>query len=78
MAKVAKLLTTESGKNDAYYCEVLVNTLEEWTEKLNLPRLGKYGIQERHLPQILDKTRNRNNPIELTREEIKNLVVSCL
>ncbi len=78
MAKVGKLLTSELGKNDAYYCEVLVNILEEWTEKLKIPRLREYGIQEKHLPKILDKTRNRNNPIELTREEINNLVVSCL
>lgn len=74
MARLGQRLSQESGKSDDYYCDVLVAILEEWTEQLNLPRLGDFGIQPSDLEKILDETHNRNNPIELTRDEIRAFV----
>ncbi|HEY9880715.1 MAG TPA: iron-containing alcohol dehydrogenase [Leptolyngbyaceae cyanobacterium] len=78
MAWVGQLLTPEKGKSDEYYCTVLVETLEAWTEQLELPRLGHYGIQHSDLDKILADTQNRNNPIALTRDEIAALVEARL
>jgi alcohol dehydrogenase len=78
MARLGQRLSQESGKSDAYYCDALVTILEGWTEQLELPRLGTYGIHASDLDRILNQTQNRNNPIELTRDEIYVLVETRL
>ena len=78
MAKLGELLSGKTGQSISYYCDVLVDILAEWTEYLEIPRLGEYGITDEDLGKILDKTRNRNNPIELSREEIQMLLESRL
>ncbi|HEY9748876.1 MAG TPA: iron-containing alcohol dehydrogenase, partial [Allocoleopsis sp.] len=78
MARLGQRLSGESGKSDAYYCDALVSILEDWTEQLELPRLGAYSIQASDLDKILDQTQNRNNPIELTRNEIRALLETRL
>lgn len=78
MAKLGQLMNQESGKTPAYYGKALVNILENWTERLKIPRLGEYGITEGDLAGILDQTANRNHPIHLTRAEIQELLESRL
>jgi alcohol dehydrogenase len=70
MARVGQLLSGETGKTEQYYCDALANILEEWTEILDLPRLGNYGLRRQDLEKIVAQSPNRNNPIELTQEEI--------
>lgn len=74
LARVGRLLTDEQGKTDAFYVQLLVDTLEDWTQQLEIPRLGEYGLQPADLEKILDSTKNRNNPIKLLRGEIGALV----
>ena len=78
MARLGQRLSLETGKSTDYYGEALVAILSEWTEQLNLPRLGAYGVRASDLDKILDQTQNRNNPIDLTRDEITDLVKSRL
>ncbi|NES85930.1 MAG: iron-containing alcohol dehydrogenase, partial [Moorea sp. SIO2B7] len=78
MARLGELLSGESGRSKEYYGNILVDILGEWTEILELPRLGEYGIKKQDMEKILAKTRNRNNPVELTHEEIQALVESRL
>nr|VFK26992.1 MAG: alcohol dehydrogenase [Candidatus Kentron sp. MB]VFK31261.1 MAG: alcohol dehydrogenase [Candidatus Kentron sp. MB]VFK75422.1 MAG: alcohol dehydrogenase [Candidatus Kentron sp. MB] len=56
------------------YCDALLEILDRWTSDFQTPRLGEYGIGEQDLDSILDRTDNRNNPIALTREEIRAML----
>ena len=86
LEKYAKVGALFGGKGGAagpgagtdYYCDLLVERLREWTEILALPRLGGYGIREADLPRIADKAGNRNNPVELSRDEICALLARRL
>lgn len=78
MAKLGEFLDGEPGKDPAYYGEVLCQILWKWTQSLKLPRLGDYGVQTSDLERIVAKTRNRNNPIQLTELEITQLLQSRL
>ena len=78
MARLGQRLCLETGKSTDYYGEALVAILSDWTEQLSLPRLSAYGVQASDLDKILDQTQNRNNPIDLTRDEIAALVESRL
>ncbi|WP_265265684.1 iron-containing alcohol dehydrogenase [Spirulina subsalsa] len=78
MAKLGQWMSQDAGKPPAYYCDFLVQELENWTEQLKIPRLGEYGLTEADLGRILAQTTNRNNPIALNREEIQELLGSRL
>ncbi len=60
----------------SYYCSVLIETLEKWTEQLNLDTLGKYGITPKDVEKIVKKTGLKNNPVNLNPEDIKEIVVN--
>ncbi|MDJ0898006.1 MAG: iron-containing alcohol dehydrogenase [Xenococcus sp. MO_188.B8] len=70
MSRVGQILSTETGKSEHYYADFLIHTLEEWTEQLEIPKLSDYGVKTGDLETIVERTSNRNNPIQLTREEI--------
>ncbi len=78
MARIGELLDGHSGRTDADYCDALVSILDEWTTALDVPRLGRYGIRENDLDRIVEGAANRNNPIALSREEIRELLLERL
>lgn len=74
LARVGGLLTGEPYHPEAPACDALQDLLDDWTMRLDIPRLGAYGIGESDLERILAAAANRNNPVELTREEIRALL----
>jgi alcohol dehydrogenase class IV len=55
-------------------CDALVEILETWQEKLEVPRLGDYGITEKDLGTIADMTRSKSNPVALGEESLKTIL----
>lgn len=78
LARLGKLLVKSPLGTDIAYGEALVALLKDWTVQLNIPRLGEYGVRPSDLDNIVQQSRNRNNPIELSATEIKELVASRL
>jgi alcohol dehydrogenase len=74
LARVGALLAGPSERNIENYCDALVDALEEWTAALQIPKLSHYGVRDSDLNRILDLAKNRNNPIALTRAEIRTLL----
>ncbi|MHA1803783.1 MAG: iron-containing alcohol dehydrogenase [Promethearchaeota archaeon] len=65
-------------KDIDYYCQVLTDTLRKWTESLQLDKLGKYGITEGDIDKIVEKTGLKNNPVPLTKEDLKTILLNRL
>jgi len=65
----------ERGKIDQH-CSDLINILEEWIEKLNIERLGKYGLTTDNIEDIINKAGLKNNPVELSKEDIKEILLN--
>lgn len=59
-------------------CDLLVETIDRWTERLRIPRLGQYGIRPSHLGKILEGATSKNNPVKLNEEEIRGLLLTRL
>lgn len=76
-AQLGRLLT---GKPEALNDEawvLLVQTLRDWTQRMGLPRLGGYGIQESDIPRIVANCRGssmKSNPVELTDVEVRDVL----
>lgn len=72
-AWVGSLLSGRPDGTLQAHCDQLVKTLEEWTEKLNVPRFSDYGIAEKHLDQIVGESSNKNNPVLLDAGDMKKI-----
>ena len=78
-ARVAELLTQRrfSGREQAG--EALVALLRDWLQRLELPRLGAYGIGPEQLDQVVANCRGgsmKTNPLVLSDAELRGLLES--
>ena len=58
------------------YCMKLIKTLEKWTNELEIDRLGKYGIEFKDVDKIVERAELKNNPANLSKENIKDIVLN--
>lgn len=77
-AAVGRLFGGRADRDDAWNGDHLCARLREWTEALGLPRLGAYGVSAGDLDRIVDHAGNRNNPVQLAKDEIRALVADRL
>lgn len=73
-AKVGAILTGSDEHDIEMSCSHLIEVLDDWTKKLEIPRLGAYGIKETDLDKIVNVTGNKNNPVELTKDQMKEIL----
>lgn len=69
--RVGALFSGHPGKSREYYAHFLIDLIGEWTEVLQIPRLGAYGVQLEDLPAIAHRTGNKYNPVVLTPQELQ-------
>ncbi len=80
-AQIGALLSSEyyiEEEKILDYCTNLIETLEKWTNELKIDRLGKYGIEIKDVDKIVEKADLKNNPVNLSSENIKNIVLNRL
>ena len=73
-ATVGELLTDRARGDVIEGCYLLIEKLREWTQKLSPPRLAKFGIEESHLDELAAAASIKNNPVQLTKSEIIDLL----
>lgn len=79
--QIGRLLNGKPGLPSDEARQLLVQTLRDWTQRMSLPRLGSYGIQESDIPRIVANCRGssmRTNPVELTDVEVSEVLKQCL
>lgn len=80
-AQAGRLLTDRNEMSDAEARTALIALLAEWSERLQLPRLNRYGISAADFPLIVANSRGssmQTNPIVLTDAEIEAILVQRL
>lgn len=79
-AEVGRLLTRRDLDDDAAI-DALLATLEDWTRRLELPRLSAYGVRGEDIPRIVAHSRGssmKTNPVVLTDAEIGEVLAARL
>lgn len=72
-AEVGRLLTLQHDLDDDAACTALLDLLQDWTDRLGLPVLSAYGMQEDDIPRVVANCRGssmRTNPVLLTDVEL--------
>ncbi len=76
-AHVGELLAGQIFSRPETAWQALVQTLNDWTQRLNIRRLGSYGVSEENIPRIVAGARGssmKTNPVALTDAEIAAIV----
>ncbi len=55
-------------------CSQLMDLLEEWTERFDMPRLGVYGITPAQIGSIVDAAGQKNNPVHLSGDAMQRIL----
>jgi len=77
-ASVGRLFTSDSDQNIEYYCRILCDKINELLDKMDIPKLGEFGITEQDLKRIANNSGNKNNPVQHSNAEIIELLKSRL
>ncbi|MGZ8195987.1 MAG: iron-containing alcohol dehydrogenase, partial [Methylosarcina sp.] len=80
-AQVGRLLLEQAESDDKAARSALIHLLAEWSERLQLPRLQRYGITESDFPLIVANSRGssmQTNPIVLSDTEINAILMRRL
>ena len=76
-ALVGRLLSRQQHLSQSEAHLALIDTLEDWTAALSLPRLAPYGVHAADVPRIVAHSRGssmKTNPVMLEDKEIAQLV----
>ncbi len=76
-ARIGRLLTGEPLPHDAEAGDALVALLDQWTHRLDLPTLDRFGITPKDHPRIVASSRGssmKTNPIVLEDTEITEIL----
>ncbi len=76
-AQAGRMITHDIHLSDEEALARLLETLEQWTDAMQLPRLSKYGVTREDIPRIVANSRGssmKTNPILLTDEEIAEIL----
>ena len=80
-ARVSEVLSQRRFKSIEEALDKLVDLLQKWTYDLQLEKLSKYGLKSSALDHVVKHSRGssmKTNPIVLTDEEIKSILVERL
>jgi alcohol dehydrogenase len=77
-ARISEVLSQRRFKSTSEALDKLVELLQQWTYDLQLERLSRYGLESSALDHVVEHSRGssmKTNPIVLTDEEIKAILV---
>ena len=74
-ARIGSLFSEGRVLDRGAACGFLVEKLYQWSETLGMPRLGRYGVAPGDVGRIVRISDNKDNPIALDEEEMKNVLV---
>jgi alcohol dehydrogenase class IV len=70
-AQTGRIFAENEHHSDGYYISYLLDYISDLTDKLQIPRLSDYGISEKDFDRIVNATENKNNPVALDWDELK-------
>jgi len=76
-AHVGKVLANNMKLSEQDGLGVLVQVLQDWTQRMQLPRIGHYGMQAADIPRVVENCRGssmKTNPVVLSDGEVADIL----
>jgi alcohol dehydrogenase class IV len=80
-AELGRILADSPDLNDDAARKRLLDILAEWTERLELPRVGRYGMTGADIPRVVANCRGssmKTNPVVLSDDEVAAILEARL
>lgn len=74
--RLGKIFSDQKQNSDAWYQDYFIEELERLAIELDVPKLSEFGVRTTDIKDIVDKTGNKYNPAQLTKDELVN-VLQC-
>jgi alcohol dehydrogenase class IV len=52
----------------------LIQKIDHWISLLHIPKLGAFGVSRSDVDKIASHTENKNNPVKLSKDKIKEII----
>jgi alcohol dehydrogenase class IV len=75
-AKAGRLFRNGLDDDMETNLKALIKTLDEWTVRFNVPKLGEYGVKQADADKILKETGQKQNPVQLDEKIMKSMLTS--
>jgi alcohol dehydrogenase class IV len=75
-ATAGRILSTKQNGSDDYFANSLIDSLIQMTNDLDIPLLSEYGILHTDLDEIAEQTSNKNNPVKLMTNDLKEILTN--
>jgi alcohol dehydrogenase class IV len=75
---IAELISARSKLTPEDCVHLVPAYLSELTEKLRIPKLSRFAVRHEHILAAVPLTENKNNPVPLTFEELKEALLDRL
>jgi len=73
-ARLGKILGKTKTNDPIENARALSQVLTTWTDVLKIPLLGRFGITRDDIDKIVSATGQKNNPVRLTKQVLKNIL----
>lgn len=74
-ATLGRIYADAESKTDDYYIDFFIDYLHALTYYMKLPRLGSCGLRPDDVNEIVSRSDNKNNPVLLSEENMKEIVL---
>jgi alcohol dehydrogenase class IV len=74
--ELGKIFSDQRNKTEAWYQDYFIEELQLLSDDLNIEKLGKYGAAITDIQNIVEKTGNKFNPAQLTKEDLTTILCS--
>jgi alcohol dehydrogenase class IV len=74
-ATLGKIFNLDISKSDDYSTDYFIEVLYNLTDDLKLPGFEMYGVKGSEIERIVDMTDNKNNPVKLNPENLKEIIL---
>ena len=76
--RAGKLFSRNKNRSDEYYIDLLLDTINSWSDEFGIRKLGEFGLKKIDLSTIAAKTGNKYNPVELDKNELEEALEMAL
>ena len=77
-ADIGRLITSASGNDDIFCCELFLGVLRNWTELLKLPQFSHFAMTSADMEKAITLADSKNSPALLSPEEMRIILESVL
>ncbi len=73
-AQLGRICSDQKNKTDAWYQDYFIDELARLGAELEIPKLSDFDLTESDISKIVDKTGNKFNPVQLTKEDLASIL----